>query len=298
VAGRPAPPGDPLSSLNGKAADHRFGSTRCPIVGLSRVGLVEPRDLVSRPQRSIGRSQAAVEVVAAYSLGGRRFEPVHERLVDPDLRAAADRLRLPAGSLNFLIPECRMPIGLPDLLVASLDQAAVLRRLAVGAPPILSEPAMRVAAHLSATRPTMVDSLTASLGSTKRQGRRALLGLAKLGAVRREGDQWFRAAGFEPVGRTYALEAKVDDWRSGLDQCLRYGAYVDSTTLVLPRMSEKVRMTAVDRFSALGVGLFVGGKWLVRPRLSKLKGAKRLLASEYVLAALGDTVTLSSPKRN
>lgn len=252
---------------------------------------------MSRPRASGGRSRAAVEVVAASSLGGRRFEPVHERLVDPDLRAAAGRLRLPADSLNFLIPECRLPVGLPDLLVASLDQAALLRRLAVGAPPILSEPATRLAANLSTTRPTTVDSLAGLLGSTKRQGSRVLLGLAKLGAVYRDGDRWVRAAGFEPVGRTYALEAKVDDWQSGLDQCLRYGAYADSTTLVLPRMSEKVRTSAVSRFSALGVGLYVDGKWLVRPRLSRLKAAKRLLASEYVLAALGDTVSLSSSKQ-
>lgn len=189
-----------------------------------------------------------------------------------------------------------MPVGLPDLLVASLDQEALLKRLAVGAPPILSEPATRLAANLSSTRPTTVDSLAASLGSTNRQSIRALRGLANLGAVHREGDRWFRAAGFEPVGRTYALEAKVDDWRSGLDQCLRYGAYADSTTLVLPRMSEKVRTSALSRFSALGVGLFVDGKWVVRPRLSRLKAARRLLASEYVLAALGDTVSLNTPE--
>jgi hypothetical protein len=252
---------------------------------------------MSRPQGSGGRASAAVEVAAASSLGGRRFEPVQERLVEPDLRAAADRLRLPAGSLNFLIPECPLPVGLPDLLVASLDQAALHRRLAVGAPPILSEPAMRLVANLSTTRPATVDSLAGLLGLTKRQASRVLLGLAKVGAVHRQGDRWFRADGFEPVGRTYALEAKVDDWRSGLDQCLRYGAYADSTTLVLPRMSEKVRTSAVTRFSALGVGLYVDGKWLVRPRLSRLKVPKRLLASEYVLAALGDTVSLSSAKR-
>lgn len=204
---------------------------------------------------------------------------------------------MPAGSLNFLIAECPLPVGLPDLLIASLDQVALLGRLAVGAPPILSEPATRLVANLSTTRPATVDSLAGLLGSTKRQGSRVLLGLAKLGAAYREGDRWFRAAGFEPVGRTYALEAKVDDWRSGLDQCLRYGAYADSTTLVLPRMSEKVRTSAVGRFSALGVGLYVDGRWLVRPRLSRLKAAKRLLASEYVLAALGDTVSLSSSKQ-
>jgi hypothetical protein len=62
-------------------------------------------------------------------------------------------------------------------------------------------------------------------------------------------------------------------------------------------MSEKVRTSAVTRFSAIGVGLYVDRKWLVRPRLSRLKVPKRLLASEYVLAALGDTVSLSSAKR-
>lgn len=252
---------------------------------------------MSQPRASGGRSGGPVEIVAASSLGGRRFEPIHERLVDPDLRAAARRLRLPAGRLNFLIPECPLPVGLPDLLVASLDQAALHRRLSVGSPPILSEPATRLVASLGTTRPTTVESLAGSLGLTKRQGSRVLVGLAKLGAVYRDGDRWFRAAGFEPVGRTYALEAKVDDWRSGLDQCLRYGAYADSTTLVLPRMSEKLRTSAVSRFSALGVGLYVDGKWLVRPRLSRLKAPKRLLASEYVLAALGDMVSLSSSTR-
>lgn len=255
---------------------------------------MEPSDPASRPQTLGGRPRAAVEVVAASSLGGRRFEPIHERLVDPDLRAAAESLRLPAGRLNFLIPECPMPVGLPDLVVASLDHAALLGRLALGAPPVLSKPATRLAANLSARHPTTAHSVAVSLGSTDRQSSRVLLGLAKVGAVHSEGDGWCRAAGFEPVGRTYALEAKVDDWRSGLDQCLRYGAYVDSTTLVLRRMSEKVQASAVGRFSSLGVGLYVNGKWLVRPRLSRLNVARRLLASEYVLAALGDTVSLRS----
>lgn len=256
---------------------------------------MKPADFVTDSQSTPGSSKAGVEIVAASSLGGRRFEPVHERLVDPDLRAAADRLRLPTGNLNFLIPECPMPVGLPDLVVASLDREALIRRLALGAAPILSKPATRLAADLRTRRPTRADSLAASLGSTKRQGNRLLLELAKTGAIHGEGDRWFRTEGFAPVGRTYALEAKVQDWRSGLDQCLRYGAYADSTTLVLPQMSARVRAAAVERFSALGVGLYVGGKWIVRPRLSRLKAAKRLLASEYVLAALADTVSLGSP---
>ncbi len=250
---------------------------------------------MSYPPEAGGRASVAFEIAAASSLGGRRFEPVQERLLDADIRAAADRLRLPPGRLNVLIPECPLPVGLPDLLVASLDQAALHRRLAVGAPPILSEPATRLATSLSATRPATADSLAGLLGLTHRQASRVLLGLAKVGAVHREGERWLRTDGFGPVGRTYALEAKVDDWRSGLDQCLRYGAHADSTTLVLPRMSQRVRASAVSKFSALGVGLYVDGKLLVRPRLSRLKAHKRLLASEYVLAAIGDTISTTLP---
>jgi hypothetical protein len=146
---------------------------------------------------------------------------------------------------------------------------------------------------MSMKQPTSAEALARLLGTSSGQTARILSTLAKQGVVERLGAGWIRSAGLVPVGRTYALEAKVEDWRSGLNQSLRYGVYADSTSVVLPKLSDKVKLAALERFRTVGVGLFVDDRWLVRPRLSRLRASRRLLASEYILSALGDTVSVS-----
>ena len=83
----------------------------------------------------------------------------------------------------------------------------------------------------------------------------------------------------EPIGHTYAFEAKVADWGKGLTQALRYLAWADSASIVL--LDPPKTLTRVTyQCRSLGVGLAVEDTWKVRPRLGRPNQALRLAASE------------------
>lgn len=89
----------------------------------------------------------------------------------------------------------------------------------------------------------------------------------------------------EPVVRSWSFEAKVSDWRAGIWQCLRYATSADATGLVLGDVSSRARAAAVTAAREHGVGVFIGGKWLVRPRRHPLPTPRRLWVSEHFLDA-------------
>ena len=104
--------------------------------------------------------------------------------------------------------------------------------------------------------------------------------LAASGHVEACGSGFRRAPGLEPIGRSYALEAKVSDWQKGISQALRYSTWCDAAAVVLlrpPRDLGELRA----RCSALGVGLGVDGRWVVRPRIGRPNEGLRLALSEH-----------------
>ena len=109
--------------------------------------------------------------------------------------------------------------------------------------------------------------------------------LIRSGAVLREGKSYRRREGFAPAGRAYALEAKVSDWRRGLAQALRYSTWADASAVVLLREPNDLSSVA-ERFGDLRVGLAVGRRWIIRPRLQRPMPGRRLALAERLAERL------------
>lgn len=219
---------------------------------------------------------------------GRRFLPGPERDLDPVLRTLAARLP-GAGQGVSVIAEMPGPTGLPDLIAVPWTPR-LATRLEYACPPLLSWGDARLVAATSPQQSLSLAALARRLGVEGDALRRRIPRLVNAGAlVVTESGCVLRAPEIQPVGRLYALEAKVDDWSAGLGQALRYSAWADASATVvrqLPRDPSRAIAQATD----LGLGLALGTRWLVRPRVRRLEFARRLWASEHVVAALTGVV--------
>lgn len=219
-------------------------------------------------------------------LAGRRFEPTVEQSLNPDLAVAASTLQVARHRSTFVLAECRLPFGVPDAVVLAADDVYFQDRLDSGIPALTTAAEVRMVVAAQ-RRPHTAGELAEVTGLSAPVARRYLQGLDASGALERLGDRFRADRRLRPVGRVFALEAKVSDWRSGYEQCLRYGLYADGTALVLPRVTDKARDPLLNMTRPQGVGVFAAGRWLSRPRMSKHERERRLHASECVVGALG-----------
>lgn len=225
---------------------------------------------------------------------GRRFMPTAERELDPDLRDLAARLP-GAGRGVTVIAEMPGPAGLPDLVAVPMTPR-LATRLEYACPPLLSWGDVRLAAAASPRQALSASALSRRLEADERSVRRRIARLIGCGAlVETASGCVLRAPEIQPVGRIYALEAKVDDWSGGLGQALRYGAWADASATVVRRLPRD-RSRAMAQAADLGLGLALGARWLVRPRVRRLELARRLWASEHVIAALAGASPSSPPR--
>lgn len=209
---------------------------------------------------------------------GQRFEPTAERELDMDLRTLASGL--PGASEGLLgVVEFQGPRGVPDLLVMTRGAASLNHRLEHGAPFIESLADCAVVAALNVKRPMTSSSVASVTGMSLEQVERRLRTLTHAGMVVPQGPGFCRRADLEPIGRTYAFEAKVSDWRRGLDQALRYSAWCDASSLVLLRAPADLP-GLIARCTHLNIGLAVRDEWVRRPRLARPQRDLRLAASE------------------
>jgi len=244
---------------------------------------ISPRDQARTKDR-------LTEYDTARARAGRPFVPTGERALDSALRSLAARLPRAARGV-VAIPEMPGPAGVPDL-VAIPSPDGLTARLRCNVPPLLIWGDALVAASVSAARPESVRTIAARSGLRDDVVKRRLRRLASIGAVSQtHGGRYVRNTALAPIGRIYALEAKVDNWSSGIGQALRYGAWADASGVVLAHLPSD-RSKALAQATSLGVGLAVGARWLVRPRIHAHGSARRLWASEHVLAAL----ELSTPR--
>jgi hypothetical protein len=214
---------------------------------------------------------------------GRRFAPTIEQQLGPVLRNLASRLPGAAAGVT-VIAEMAGPSGLPDLVAVPVSPQ-LAARLALPCLPLLTWSDARTAAACSITRAWSVSTLARRLDADEVALRRRLRRLVAQGAIEASSSGFRRVPDLQPVGRLYALEAKVDDWSAGLSQALRYGGWADASAAVLGQLPRDCSK-AVTQASDLGLGLALGARWLVRPRLRRLALARRLWASEHVVAAL------------
>lgn len=184
-----------------------------------------------------------------------------------------------------MIAEMPAPAGLPDLVAIPITPR-LFERMSFSHPPLLAWNDARLVAGCSTTRPMSISSVARRLEVDEVSNRRRVRRLVRSGALVEDGaSRIVKAAELQPVGRLYALEAKVNDWSGGLGQALRYGSWADASAVVLAQLPRD-HSHIVDQASQLGLGLALGRRWLVRPRVRRLSAAHRLWASEFVIAAL------------
>jgi hypothetical protein len=215
---------------------------------------------------------------------GRRFEPVAERELDGALRHLATRL--PGAASGVLaITEMPSPSGIPDLVVVTRAIDNTKARWRLDAPPLLVPEDARIVAACSPVAALSTLRLRNRLQIDDETLRRRLNRLQRHSYVYRTERGWLRNEAMKPIGRVFALEAKVDDWRKALGQALLYGSWSDGSGIVLLQMPRE-HSHIIREFRRLGVGLAHERRWVVRPRVHRLDPWRRLLASEHVVAAI------------
>lgn len=238
------------------------------------------------PGLRLSTSSIPLEFASETQPPGRPFLPSAELELGPVLRQAASSIPVPAGRSMAIFPEFPLPAGIPDLVVLVADRTALRARIESGVQPIISEQEVRIVMKASPHRGVSLETVYDVTGVSDSQAKRLLSRLVSHGALRKKNDRWYRHPSLLPVGRTYAIEAKVSDWRSGFAQSLRYGAYADATGLVLGGISPRVSKCAREAAIRHSVGLFLEGRWVRRPTIRRISPERRLWVSEHIIANL------------
>jgi DNA-binding transcriptional ArsR family regulator len=243
-------------------------------------------DVLSSPGVDHSGWDSLYEWPPAHVPAGRRFEPVAERVLEPIVRDLASRL--PGSSAGVLATaEFAGPSGIADLVAVTRAQELLPARLEVGVPVLSSLSDTSVIAAVSLRRSTTASEVAQAVGMSEAQVARRLRQLRDIGVLTEYQGGYRRHPAFVPVGRMYAFEAKVSDWRRATAQALRYARWADAAGIVLlrpPRDLEGLQAHA----RALRIGVAVGSRWLVRPVLQPVSPGLRLLASEMFIASLTD----------
>jgi len=100
----------------------------------------------------------------------------------------------------------------------------------------------------------------------------------------------------EPGGRLYAIEAKVNDWRSALRQVRTYRVWADGYVIVMGNLSETAQEALTTEVRRDGGGLVLAGKWIARPRIGQSAARRRLQAWEMFAAATGAALNDPAPR--
>jgi hypothetical protein len=216
---------------------------------------------------------------------GRRFEPVRERELSEDALNAARTLPGAHRGVRILL-ETAGPIGVPDVLAVVGPLSVLDDRLALDVSPLLNQVDAGVVAAAAASAPRTVATLARRVGWPEDTVARRLPHLLRSGALLQAGrDTYVRPEALRPVGRLYAIEAKVKDWRRALRQARTYSVWSDGYVIVMPALGSGSLPGLMAAVAADNGGLMLDGKWVRRPRLLRRSSAQRLWGSEHVIAA-------------
>lgn len=189
-------------------------------------------------------------------------------------------MRLPRASDGLaIVREFPGGRGVADAVAVIGWQESVRHRIELDLPFLLNATDCAVVAALSPNQTRTAPNVAGKLGMSSEQLLRRLRTLITAGYVVTKGSGFRRVSGLEPIGRAYALEAKVSDWRQGVSQALRYSTWCDGAAIVLlktPRNLSEVK----SRCSTLGLGLAAERRWIVRPRIGRPNPGLRLAMSE------------------
>lgn len=229
-----------------------------------------------------------LEAEPARVRAGRRFEPIQERELDNPLRQLASKL---PGAKNgvYVLPEFVGASGVADLVAVTRADLDLRDRLETQIPFLGTLTLATVAASIPMTRTISLGRLSHALHMSARQVSGYIRELESTGAVMKTGSCYRRDKSLRPIGRMYAFEAKVSDWKRALGQAVRYSSWADAGSIVLLRPPADVA-SVMAHVRAMNVGLAVGSTWIVRPRITPLlsptHAGGRLLASERFAESL------------
>lgn len=229
---------------------------------------------------------AAFEEIPSDPRPGRPFLPIKERELDRDLRDLA--LRLPGAAEGLILgAEFAGPRGVADLIAVSRAHDDLSARLRAGLPFLTGQTDCAVVAATWPRRTRTHKTIARSLGMSEDQALRRLRSLAARGLVVPIGTGYRRNESIAPIGRAYAFEAKVSDWRKGVSQALRYSAWCDAAAVILLETPNDLD-SARSRCLSLGLGLAIKRKWVVRPLIGTPNPGFRLALSEKLAKSLSD----------
>ena len=212
---------------------------------------------------------------------GRPFLPGLEAELMPNMLELASGLAT-RNCRIIAIPELVAPFGVADLTVLKTTDRRLSRRDALDAEPFLSEIDAVIAGSLDSRRAMTVSEIATISGFDASSLERRLRALARSGAVRAtRGGKWRKPAALRPLGSVHAFEAKLRDWRRGLDQAATYALWADTVSIVLDRLPSDDE-PLVNAASIQGVGIAVRGSWLIRPSMLPHSVGRRMWASEHV----------------
>ncbi len=217
---------------------------------------------------------------------GRRFEPTHELELLPDALNACRALPAAHKGLT-IVAEMTGPIGIPDLTALVGSDELLAARLASPIRPLLHEVDAAVVGVAHPRMARTAEQFAAALGWPEETVRRRLVPLTRSGALLGvAGDRFRRDSALQPLGRVYAVEAKVRDWRRALQQARSYSTWADSYVLVMGALSQAPLEQLTAEVANDRAGLVVNGRWVRRPTVHKLSPGRRLWTAEHVVAAL------------
>ena len=215
---------------------------------------------------------------------GRPFAPKAEAELMPGIVAAALTI-IRRGCRVHLLPELRGPHGVADLVVLQARDSVLANRLATGVPPLLNQLDAAIVATLAPREPKTLYEVSLELRCEERHLAPRVERLRRIGAIGITGMGFVRPAALAPLGRLYAFEAKVTDWKKGCLQAADYAAWADSATFATGRLPRD-RSAVLELATTLRLGVIEDRTWVRQPELEAPTAPMRLWASEHALAAL------------
>lgn len=217
---------------------------------------------------------------------GRRFQPAHElALHDVAISACA---KLPGAHRGaYVVREMAGPVGIPDFTVLIGDLGLLAARLALDVPPVLNQLDASIVAAASAKVARSPEALARTLGWGVETITRRLPALVRSGAlIVARPDRYVRPLPLGPIGRLYAVEAKVRDRQAAVQQARAYSAWTDAYVLVMGPLGQSPLQSLLDEVDIDHGGLVVDGRWLRRPVVRTLDPVRRLWSAEHFVAAV------------
>jgi hypothetical protein len=219
--------------------------------------------------------------------GGRRFQPTKELALERvALKACAS---LPGASHGqLIIKEVVGPFGIPDLVAVVGSPSLVAERRQLDVPPLLNEIDAAIVGAASPRAPRRIETIARRLNWPIDIVTQRLPQLIATGAlVEVSPCVVVRPEALRPVGRIYAVETKVADWRRAVRQGRMYQLWCDTYLVVMDTLGSAALEALVAASGEDGAGVVVDGQWRRRARVRPRPQWQRLWGSEHVIAALG-----------